>query len=122
MKKNMKLQLINPIQLVILSISPLLSSLHYLKSSGSIFRWARPTSINEFSGVRAYVSMCVRAQGVWTCVGGRKFEEAELTITMKMKVISLDEQTRKYVVHMPMTLVRPSKAKMNRQDPKIEFS
>ena len=44
-----------------------------------IFRLARPTSILEFS---------VRG---WVCV--RKFEEAELTMTIKMKVVTLDEQT-----------------------------
>ena len=51
-----------------------------------IFRWARPTSISEFSGVRACVRMCVRV---------RKLVDAELAMTMKMKVVSLDEKTPK---------------------------
>ena len=50
------------------------------------FRWARPTSISEFSGVRAYVRTYMRV---------RKLVVAELAMTMKMKVVSLDEQTPK---------------------------
>ena len=56
----------------------------------TIFRWACPTSISEFSGVRA----CVRAY-VRMCVRVRKLVEAELTMTMKMKVVSVDYQTSK---------------------------
>ena len=60
----------------------------------SIFRWVRPTSISEFSGVRAYVRAYVR-----TCVRAyvrvRKLVEAKLTMTMKMKVVSLDENIPK---------------------------
>ena len=40
----------------------------------------------------------------------RKLEEAELNMTMKMKVVSLEGQTPKYIVDMPKTLVGPSKA------------
>ena len=47
-----------------------------------IFRWARPTSISEFSGVRAYIHV-------------RKLVEAKLTMTMKMKVVGLDENIPK---------------------------
>ena len=45
------------------------------------FRWARPTSISEFS-VRGCVGASVRV---------RKLVEAELIITRIMKVVTLDE-------------------------------
>ena len=59
----------------------------------SLFRWACPTSIREFSRcgcVGAWVRGCV---GTW--VRGRKLLEAELTMTMKIKVINLDENIPK---------------------------
>ena len=51
-----------------------------------LFRWVRPTSISEFSGVRACVRACVRVS---------KLVEAKLTMTMKMKVVGLDENIPK---------------------------
>ena len=53
---------------------------------GRIFRWACPTSISEFSGVRACVRAYVRA-----CVRVRKLVEAELSMTVELKVVSLDK-------------------------------
>ena len=58
-------------------------------SSSLFFKWARPTSIYGFSRcacVRACVRTCVRAY-----VRVRKLVEAELTMTIKVKVVSLDE-------------------------------
>ena len=45
-----------------------------------------PLLYTGFPGVRAYVRACVRAY-----VRVRKLVEAELTMTIKVKVVSLDE-------------------------------
>ena len=45
-----------------------------------VFRWACPTSIYGFSQ-RAFVRVCLRV---------RKFVEAEMTMTVKISVVSLD--------------------------------
>ena len=49
------------------------------------FRWARPTSLRGFS-------RCGSVCG-WVCL--RKLVEAELTMTIKMKVVTIDELTPK---------------------------
>ena len=62
-----------------------------------IFRWARPTSISEFSRfpcVRAYVHPSVRV---------RKLVEAKLTNQMKIKVDRLDKWTPKNLFHIHWT-------------------
>ena len=56
----------------------------------NLFRWARPTSISGFSGVRACVRASVRAE-----FRVRKVVEADLTMMMKTKVIRYDELTPK---------------------------
>ena len=68
------------IKLLKFTLKNSISCLGMVKSS-YIFKWARPTSIYGFSGCA-----CVRA-----CVRVRKLSEAELTMTIKVKVVSLDE-------------------------------
>ena len=56
-----------------------------LLNFSALFRWARPTSIRGFSWcacVRAYVRACLRV---------RKLVEANMTMTVKIKVVSLNE-------------------------------
>ena len=53
-----------------------------------------------------------------TCVGVRKLVDVELAMTMKMKVVSLDEQTPKNIVDMSRAIVGPSRTQNEPVGPK----
>ena len=74
-----------------------LGSKTFCRQSSLVFRWARPTSIREFSGC-GYVHRCVPAQMctcVRPCVRFRKLLAAKLTMAMIIQYIRVDEQTQK---------------------------